>query len=124
MIETPPIVKSTPEKVTPLKVSEALRLGAMVSKQMKGSLKGKIHGEVYACAVGAAGIGFGWKRGFYTKFEKLTLDDVNYSCPVDDLARHAPGYHRGSLKDVVIHMNDVHRLPREWIADWLESVGY
>ena len=109
-IQTRPVT----EQVTPLKLSEALRLGAMTTEQTFGVMER--NGRY--CAVGtilhAMGLPLDWKllRGCGPSeglFQQNCL-----SC----------GHHsQAFLIDLIVHLNDFHRLPREEIADLLEQAG-
>jgi hypothetical protein len=121
------VVTLSPEKVTPMKVSEAIRLGAMASTQITGKLRFKSKGVQYACAIGAASLALGIPK--YSKYQYWTIDQMMQGvpvlgCPVSNEKGNrclAANYHKWSNN--IVHMNDHHGLPREWIADFLESIG-
>ena len=101
--------------VHPLKLSEAIRLGAMIRPQ--------VHGEVFAaggsCAVGAALEAIGVPYGDYTGDEALAdvwpqawpSDTALIVCPVCS--------HRADFANIIAHINDDHMWTREKIADWV-----
>jgi hypothetical protein len=120
MIETP--IREAPapvEPTTPLKLSEALRLGSLTTKQGFNRLQGPAPDEF--CAIG-------------TIVHVLGMDDVSGQIPA---RRHTqlhlgvsaacdcvrPSVHPSTVWYVTEHLNDFHRWTREKIADWLESQG-
>lgn len=133
----------TPETTTPMKPSEAIRLGAMATKQSFGSLMGANQHGTFACAIGAAAYAYGWKQGsgrtlgdrhqnIYDKFTDLFPRRPyiwsGIQCPVSgeycDSERKYENETHYNYEHLVMHMNDKHMLPREWIADFLESIGF
>lgn len=104
------------EKVTPIKPSEAIRLGCLAFpvQHFGGLAQGN-----RACAMGAMYAGYGdspHSPGITSESEAgfFQLKEAHLSCPECD------------LKDddiPVAHLNDDHRWSRERIADWLESIG-
>ena len=115
----------SPEPITPLKPSEGIRLGAMVTRQGVKRLRGANQYAKWSCAVGAARDAMGGPNRaseVYAWFNELFPTYLD--CPVDVLEGHGCYVTNGRASEVVVHMNDVHGLPREWIADYLESIGY
>lgn len=106
------------EVVTPLRPSEAIRLGCLIAPVQAFGQMG--FGQ-QACALGAMVAG-------YSGFSALSYD-FKFSQPatevVDDLPKNVCPIPRCSdgPDDVVIHLNDDHRWSREQIADWLEGLG-
>lgn len=110
-------VEIAPQEVsTPLKLSEALRLGAMVTRQVFGQI-GDL--KETTCAIGAVYKGFGFD-GSDTGGQMLSkeLNQINVKCPDNSVCS------QGSLEGVIIHLNDQHHWPRENIATWLEGLGF
>lgn len=93
-----------------MRLSEAIRLGAM--------LKPQIHGEYStlegSCALGAACDAAGSLNGF-----REILMKVSCVCP-GDVCWAEP--EKGVLSSIIIHLNDAHLWTREQIADWVESM--
>jgi len=109
---------ATEESVTPLKLSEALRLGAMSTEQWFGEMTDG-HGRY--CAMGtishAIGIDDGDMRYFPSTFLTPARDELRLD---DGCCRQTLFY---QLWMQIAHLNDFHRLPRERIADLLEEAG-
>lgn len=51
------------------------------------------------------------------------LMTVNKSCPSEICKNTSWGKASHPLSDVIIHLNDHHRWPREKVADWLEVIS-
>lgn len=92
-----------------MKLSEAIRLGAMLKPQAFG----KLSDGVGTCALGAAedAVGMSWFAAWPLQHPAFTA-----GCPA---CKYVP--------DVIdqatpAHLNDVHRWTREQIADWVESI--
>lgn len=118
-VETAPV--TTPiEVVTPIKPSEAIRLGCLTTRQYFGSW-GQLapDGTVEACALGAMSIGYGdgkadddpWVPADGTATDRFWRTTNTLPCPVCGV-----GF-------AVECLNDDHRWSRERIADWLEGLG-
>lgn len=116
--------KSAPvEKITKPKFSELIRLGSLNTEQAF---------EVYcdikqknACALGAGLLAGGMNplnpAGTYTGMYNFMAGyglfrQAQWPC------EHAPEANN-SFYNVITHLNDVDRWPRERIADWAESQG-
>lgn len=111
-------IETTPapiETVTPIRPSEAIRLGCLTTAQAFSDYG---NGDA-ACAVGAMNIGFGLQNDAGDH-----LDDISHLhrgttvCP-ETGQRGCPG----RWHVMVFHLNDDHRWSRERIADWLEGLG-
>jgi hypothetical protein len=85
-----------------LKLSEAIRLGAMLHPQAFGQL----HSSEGTCALGAAE-----DAGF--QLASILGKNQFYRCPV------CGGF--GTLPVIIELFNDWHRWTREQIADWVEQ---
>lgn len=104
------------ETVTPIKPSEAIRLGCLTTVQGFGFVwgtdedgtprTGKHNGQ--ACVMGAAILG-GFTPDAFWRGHSLPCPACDRR-PCADLGTPA-------------HLNDDHRWPRERIADWLEGIG-
>jgi hypothetical protein len=108
MIATEPI--SAPvEVVTPIKPSEAIRLGCLLAPRQAFGRYGD--GIEEACATKAMHLGYGdairAATGYYPALRSL-------GCPVCD---------QDGTYNRLAHLNDDHRWSREQIADWLEGLG-
>lgn len=118
------------ETVTPLRPSEAMRLGCLTTRQGTMVLAS---GDRYACALGAMLIGYGFDRDrlhaenalddvlpeghpLLERFERVGRVEDWYHCPVRRCSRQS-----SDLEAAVIHLNDGHTWKRERIADWLEQ---
>lgn len=155
MIETLPVEVpaeapvAPAEPTTPMRPSEAMRLGAMSTEQAFGTGGG---GVTMACAIVAMQIGYGVidERGFWSDAASNAVHfgaggiarvASSLRLPVDPAAPYRPwwvsrieGYHEVHAcpvhgcrdtdgQSLIIHLNDSHRWPRNKIADWLESIG-
>lgn len=137
MIEAPVAPARPIETITPIKPSEAIRLGSLTTRQAFGSTVADVNTPMMAtCAIGAMYVGLGWVPGSRIS-PSPTVDVVNPllskafdegSCPADTschilqrVKREAMG--NLTLHRVVVHLNDQHSWRREDIADWLEGQG-
>jgi len=101
------------ETVKPLKLSEAIRFGAMVTSQAFGNWGD----EHETCGLGAAQVGFGDEPdGNGVLMWILDHFGTIMECP------RCPTL-TPTVKVLVMHMNDDHRVPREKIADYLAEFG-
>lgn len=101
-----------------MKLSDAIRLGALLHPQCFGSMtRWRYGGElpsavgddevIGTCALGAA--------------EAAGYGDVFYSGDADMACPECPQWTNG-LAQVIAHLNDWHRWSREAIADWVATV--
>jgi hypothetical protein len=106
-----------------LRLSEAIRLGAMLRPQFFGASSGTLpDGRVGTCAMGAAleAIGFGPKEFCVIRppmlepWTDFALQEER--CPVVDCAKP------NTISGVAAHLNDAHKWTREAIADWVEQM--
>jgi hypothetical protein len=86
-----------------LKLSEAIRLGAMLRPQDFG----QYHSPLGTCALGAAE-----DAGF--DFAVLRIPNMWRTCP-------GCGVQADTVRYLIVHMNDRHRWTREQIAAWVEQ---
>jgi len=110
------------ETVPALKLSEALRLGAMHTRQAFGVMT---DGRGAYCAIGTIWLAMGLPVG---------SDDGLSEGPHWMFCHHemdlAPFRYEGcfhcldlDVADLVMHLNDYHSMPRNQIADLLEGAG-
>jgi hypothetical protein len=108
-VAAPPAPVAVPvEPTTPIKPSEAIRLGCLLAPVQAFGLY--VDGEA-RCVIGTAALAYGEEPAVTHIREGWWF--LNVSCPADgclSLARP-------------LHLNDTHRWTRERIADWLESLG-
>lgn len=100
-----------------MKLSEAIRLGAMMKPQAFGSF----YDNGGSCALGAACDALGIDPNLETQF-LFVPDKIGYSvCPECGMTR----FQRNTAEDdayLIVHLNDIHRWTREQIADWVETI--
>lgn len=112
------------EKVTPLPLSEAIRLGSLLTRPANGKYWAANQYGKYACALGAATDAYGGPHDSNWITNKFEIPYF-LGCPVSDkIGKCQTPSINYDLTGLVIHLNDDHILPREWIADFLESIGY
>jgi hypothetical protein len=105
-----------------MKLSEAIRLGAMLKPQTVGSYSD----ETGSCALGAALDAIGALTEDVEDMESSVMDPWlaslwpvaarRVACPAEGC------YHQQRLDDTVIDLNDDHGWTREEIAAWVETV--
>lgn len=114
-----------PEVTTPIKPSEALRLGRLTRPNYTEARLWS--GETGACALGAILEGIGWGGGSqstgYTLIQERfpILYQRDNGCPDPDC--HAPTLAGPLLLDTTYHLNDDHHWSDAQIGAWLESLG-
>ena len=96
-----------------MKLSEAIRLGAMLGPQAFGSLRTS---DGATCAIGAA-IEANGHRGVQTWWNLMSP-----GCPVGCDASDQVFSTMILLSATIVHLNDDHHWTRECIADWVETV--
>ncbi len=96
---------------TKLRLSEAMRLGAMLAPQGFGTFRNRIGAT---CALGAVAEAIGGIEHLRLVYPIL---DRRAEYPVADKAF----YGGSSLFDTIVQLNDVHCWTRERIADWIEA---
>lgn len=111
-----------------MKLSEAIRLGAMLKPQAFGRISGPVDGPrgpgdvlglrfvLGTCALGAA-----YDAGFIRQLADADVHDVEMYCPACGQWSYG-GEAVALVNHIVMHLNDEHRWTRERIADWVESV--
>jgi hypothetical protein len=115
-----PVEAPTPaeEKPSPMKLSEALRIGSMDTVQAHGSWsKASPDGGVATmCAIQTAWYALtGSDRGGASSPLADMLGNVSVAHPVSGDAQPIGG--------VIINLNDTHKWSRAKIAGWLEELG-
>ena len=101
-----------------MKLSEAMRLGAM----MKPQIYDDMYDGIGTCAVAAAADAIGKLSEILCGSAVLTdwwpeLETLHkHVCCPECLASFQ------SLDSLIVHLNDTHKLTRETIADWLATV--
>ena len=115
MIAAPPTTRTvSPETVTPIKPSEAIRLGCLLAPvQAFGAFE---DGPGTACVLGAMNLGLGRAINDSNLYPPPSFE-VIYRQPCAANPRHV-----GLASPA--HLNDHHHWTRERIADWLEGLGY
>ncbi len=114
-----------------MKLSIAIRKGAEQHPQcFAGLIQYDQNGKItQTCALGAAFVGmFGLTT--IREFYKTLVDDESFfkiypeldrtaikKCPILECRKA-----RSPLRRMIEHLNDVHKLPRERIADWVEKI--
>lgn len=97
-----------------MRLSEAIRLGAMLMPQAFGAMHMEQHGVRSSCAIGAATDALGLSTatgGIYKEFPYLTVI-LEQRCHLCHFTALYP-------LEMVSHLNDYHRWTRERIADWV-----
>jgi hypothetical protein len=99
-----------------MKLSEAIRLGAMLKPQ--GFLSHSCNANAArTCALGAAAQALGEPDGWELYKRYSSLSTHIRACPECD---SQPGPDGGL--DIVYHLNDCHKWPRERTADWVATI--
>lgn len=112
-IAAPTAVPAAPDQAHPLKLSEAIRLGAMMTEQTFG----EFGDESKTCGIGAAQLALGEPVGFSGGLFALLNQSPRVACP------QAGHDHSSTVGALIVHLNDGEQMPREKIADWLETIG-
>jgi hypothetical protein len=111
-----------------MKLSEAIRLGAMEGPQ--GFWSGSVTSDEKRCAVGAAA----WAVGAIKANSRATYEALNHECPLlcteiaqSDVpavvSRELPERICGwDVLGVMWRLNDCAKWTREQIADWVETI--
>lgn len=114
---TTPETRPAPvEVVSPIKPSEAIRLGCLIAPvQCEGDWS---RADNEACAAGAMNLGWGLPVADDGWINDNDTPDrwVDRVCPES-------GCDVASYSHLIPHVNDDHHWSRERIADWLESLG-
>lgn len=97
-----------------MRLSEAIRLGALLNPQGFGEMKEK---DGRTCALGAALEAMGALQKDVRTNWLFPVLKMYVTCPAGD--GHAQ-FGETSLDAMIIHLNDFHKWTREEIADWVE----
>lgn len=99
-----------------MKLSEAMRLGGMTTKQITGTLFRQLlpGGEVGTCALGSAAYAMGLVSNSYSNI-CARWPILNQEIVSPDIKA------KEQLMDVIVGLNDQKNWTREQIADWLEK---
>lgn len=97
-----------------MRLSEAIRLGAMLKPQGSGEF---VSADGRSCALGAAGDAVGIDAGlsmqpFYVEWPWIERRMVQ--CPKCDCSSR--------IGNTIVHLNDHHGWTREAIADWVAAI--
>lgn len=107
------------EPTTPIKPSEAIRLGCLTYPvQAFGSFRANHAGE--GCAMDAMFAGLGEPED--VDLRTAVIDRLAIPCP-DGHEHGSEAWGVGVGRSVAAHLNDGHRWSREAIATWLEGLG-
>lgn len=98
-----------------MKLSDAIRLGAMLRPQVRGDY----FFAGGSCAMGAAAEACGIVS---SRDPRLLAFEEKTRCDLALLLCPACGAPSRTGTNVVIHLNDLHHWTREQIADWVETV--
>jgi hypothetical protein len=116
-----PLIPEINDPVTPMKLSEALRLGSMVTKQGFYTFESDLDGS--RCALGTIEFAQPGTISPDSNFTQKPLGpQVGRTCSVGCDTSGLPKH--WGLAGQIVHLNDHHKWPRNKIADWLESVGF
>ena len=109
-----------------MKLSEAIRLGAMLRPQGFGAVFYSDGGVMKSCALGAAGEAVGVMRGeLYRSPADQEWAELQKFFPILLSIPQWPCEHKGfwaGVSSAIGHLNDTHRWTREQIADWVEGI--
>lgn len=117
-----PAIEAPQERRSPMKLSEAMRIGSMNTTQSFESWTGDEDdsGKATMCAISTAWYALTGERdndGSASALHDL-LKRTMVPHPVED---HATNTY--SVAEVIVNLNDSYQWTRPRIADWLESVG-
>jgi hypothetical protein len=105
-----------------MKLSEAIRLGAMLSEPARN---GRMNGN-RRCALAAASDAAGIPPVMVPGVGPcVSHDDLVKRFPILSVVVHTPfrsWWSTGALLDAIWLLNDFHRWSREQIADWVETI--
>lgn len=103
-----------------MKLSEAIRLGAMLRPQGFG----RLHGNGKTCALGAAMSAAGWSEEDLDKSPTTVQPSFFEAFPILSKRVTVPekGHERSLWYAISLELNDSCRWTRERIADWVETI--
>ena len=105
-----------------MRLSEAIRLGAMLKPQGFGAGSAILNDVSPTCALGAAADACGLETGYHAYEKWRFLGNAAPPCPGCGCDAAARDYCVSDIGDVVWHLNDEHKWTREAIADWVETI--
>jgi hypothetical protein len=110
--EAPSVQPSVVEPITPMKVSEILRLGSLSTTQAFGRM---VDNDGRMCALGTP----------FVAFDTALLRGVHADPPssCDDVPPMSNSEYRWPITSMIVHLNDQHQWSFTQIADWLEGQG-
>lgn len=98
-----------------MKLSAAIRIGSMTTKQIRGMSKDNSNGR---CAIGAAleAVNFQYRRDDWAQALSVQFPEASWrvSHPIDG--------HYTSVLDAIWTLNDLNCWSRNQIADWVETL--
>ncbi len=97
-----------------MKLSEAMRLGAMIRPQAFGGYMVRKGAEYHSCVLGAA---IEAANSGLAAWPWLKSWKYHPFCPAC-----AGGDQSGDAYSIIVHLNDRHRWTRERIADWVATI--
>lgn len=101
-----------------MRLSEAIRLGAMLKPQAFGDY----FNSVGTCALGAACEAAGVSCEAIGDYERQFLAVFAEPCPACGVRPDTGNKYTSGFCNTVLHLNDTHRWTREQIADWVETI--
>jgi hypothetical protein len=124
MIETEAPSRVAPsEPTTPIRPSEAIRLGMLV-RPVAGRVE-MFQGDDIACALGAMAIGFGFAPNRENRLSGYATVEARLPQTLEPPCGCVTGKASDSWSStaVIYHLNDQHGWARECIAEWLRQEG-
>jgi hypothetical protein len=120
--EAPSVQPSVVEPITPMKVSEILRLGSLSTTQAFGRM---VDNDGRMCALGVVWHALGWDGTPFVAFDTALLRGVHADPPssCDDVPPMSNSEYRWPITSMIVHLNDQHQWSFTQIADWLEGQG-
>lgn len=108
-----------------MKLSEAIRLGAMMKPQCFNGMTNPDQTE--SCAVGAAYDAIGLLGRLRPGLDRVNIKELvaeaaPHWIPIIDAPSACPACGYGMKWLAIAHINDKHRWTRERIADWVETI--
>lgn len=111
-----------------MKLSEAIRLGAMLKPPSRGGFMGVAYRADGSCALKAAGdaLGFSHSTDVAAPYPQLRDRfrwlDAPRACHIDGCTDDNFDGRFNDTLQIVYHLNDHHHWTREQIADWVATV--
>jgi hypothetical protein len=123
-VEAPEVAEPI-EVVRPMRLSEALRWGAMNTRQAHGSYaKSLPKGGMSYCALGTLYYALGYQSHDALHAPEWAFLNEKLAEPLRiEGCDHNHDHGGNNLASIIIHLNDFHKWPRERIADALSANG-